>query len=114
MNKATGRLNPAEEAFLQALLWEEGHLLRGPATLAAEAHGLSLLRCLEAANRLSPNLHGAALNRLRDGACPAAEWPWNGQKGEEVLRLLWSRLAQAGASSDGGADAAPKPRPPGS
>ena len=30
---------------------------------------------------------GEALNRLRDGACPAAPWPWNGLKGEDVLRL---------------------------
>ena len=34
-------LSPAEEAFLQALLWEEGHLLKGPATRAAEERGLS-------------------------------------------------------------------------
>jgi hypothetical protein len=91
-------LSTVEEAFLQALLWEEGHLLRGPATRAAEAHGLSLLRCLEPANRLSSNLHGEALNRLRDSACPAAEWPWNELKGDEVLRLLWNRLAACGIS----------------
>jgi hypothetical protein len=97
MNTATGRLSPAEEAFLQALLWEEGHLLRGPATRAAEARGLSLLRCLEPANRLSPNLHGEALNRLRGRACPAADWPWDGLSGEEVLRLLWARPSEAGA-----------------
>ena len=83
MNPATCLLHPAEEAYLQALLWEEGHLLEGPATRAAQAHGLSLLRCLEAANRLSANLHGEALNRLRDSACPAAEWPWNELHGDE-------------------------------
>jgi hypothetical protein len=93
-----GGLSPAEEAFLQAMLWEEGHLLRGPATRAAQEHGLSLLRCLEPANRLSPNLHGEALNRLREGACPAAGWPWGELAGEEVLELLWSRLAKAGGS----------------
>jgi hypothetical protein len=93
-----GGLSPAEEAFLQALLWEEGRLLRGPATRTAQEHGLSLLRCLEPANRLSPNLHGEALNRLREGACPATEWPWGELNGEEVLRLLWSRLAGAGGS----------------
>jgi hypothetical protein len=97
MNTAVSGLRPAEEAFLQALLWEEGHLLHGPATRAAEAHGLSLLRCLEPANRLSAELHGAALNRLRERACPAAEWPWNELKGEEVLQLLWNRLTDHSA-----------------
>jgi hypothetical protein len=91
-NAAPLGLSPAEEAFLQALLWEEGHLLKGPATRPAEDHGLSLIRCLEAANRLSPNLQDGALNRLRDRPCPAAEWPWDGLSGEEVLRLLWTRL----------------------
>jgi hypothetical protein len=95
MNGAT-YLSPAEEAFLQAMLWEEGHLVKGPATRVAEAHGLSLLRCLEPANRLSPNLHGEALNRLRDGVCPAADWPWGERSGDDVLRLLWSRLADPG------------------
>ena len=94
------RLSPAEEAFLQALLWEEGYLLPGHATRAAEAHGLSLLRCLEPANRLSQNLHGEALNRLRDSTGCAAEWPWNELSGEDVLRLLWTRLAESGASAD--------------
>jgi hypothetical protein len=55
-NTAVCCLSPAEEAFLQALLWEEGYLLQGPATRAAEEHRLSLIRCLEPANRLSPNL----------------------------------------------------------
>ena len=96
MNTSTCGLAPTEEAFLQALLWEEGHLLNGPATLAAKAHGLSLLRCLEPANRLSANLHGEALNRLREGPCPVAEWPWNELSGAEVLRLLWARLAEFG------------------
>jgi hypothetical protein len=91
-------LSPAEEAFLQALLWEEGHLVHGPATRTAEEHGLSLLRCLEPANRLSPNLHGEALNRLREGACPSAEWPWGRLSGEEVLRLLWSRLTESNSA----------------
>jgi hypothetical protein len=95
VNTTSSRLSPAEEGFLQALLWEEGHLQHGPATRAAQTHGLSLLRCLEVANRLSPNLHGAALNRLRESACPVAEWPWNELNGDEVLRLLWSRLAEA-------------------
>ena len=88
-------LNPAEEAFLQALLWEEGRLLKGPATRTAEEHGLSLISCLEPANRLSPNLHGEALNRLREMPCPAAEWPWENLSGADVLRLLWARLAEA-------------------
>lgn len=92
-------LTSTEEAFLQALLWEEGRLLRGPATKAAEEHGLSLLRCLEPANRLSPNLQGEALNRLRQGACPAAEWPWDDLHGADVLRLLWARLAELNAGS---------------
>ncbi len=91
---ATACLSPAEEAFLQALLWEEGHLRKGPATRTAEEHGLSLLRCLEPANRLSPNLHGEALNRLRESACPEAAWPWPERSGEEVLQLLWARLAE--------------------
>jgi hypothetical protein len=89
-------LSPAEEAFLQAWLWEEGQLQPGPATLAAQAHGLSLLRCLEVANRLSPQLHGTALNRLRDSTRPLAEWPWQDLHGEDVLRLLWARLADTG------------------
>ena len=97
INTATSYLNPREEAFLQALLWEEGHLLKGPATRTAEAHGLSLLRCLEPANRLSPNLRGEALNRLRDNTCPAAEWPWDELSGDEVLRLLWNRLTECRA-----------------
>jgi hypothetical protein len=96
---ATNRgLSPTEEAFLQALLWEEGRLLRGPATQLAEKHGLSLLRCLEPADRLSPNLHGEALNRLRERACPTAEWPWGELSGDGVLQLLWSRLAESGSS----------------
>lgn len=94
MNTSTCSLSPAEEAFLRALLWEEGHLVQGPATRIAEEHGLSLIRCLEPANRLSPNLHGEALNRLRESACPAAEWPWDELSGAEVLRLLWSRLVE--------------------
>jgi hypothetical protein len=98
MNTSPRGLTPAEEAFLQALLWEEGHLLKGPATRRAEERGLSLLRCLEPGNRLSPNLHGEALNRLRESACPAAEWPWGELSGDQVLRLLWSRLAESGTS----------------
>ena len=95
MNSVTDRLSPAEEAELQALLWEEGHLLQGPATKAAQVHGLSLLRCLEVANLLSPSLHGEALNRIRDSACPSADWPWYELNGDEVLKLLWTRLAEA-------------------
>ena len=76
MTTATSRLPAGEEAFLQALLWEEGHLLRGPAIRAASGHGLSLLRCLEVAIRLSPHLDGAALARIQEGPGPAAEWPW--------------------------------------
>ncbi|MCI0638786.1 MAG: hypothetical protein L0Y72_09775 [Gemmataceae bacterium] len=95
MNTSTSFLTPAEEAFLQALLWEEGHLLKGPATRAVEEHELSLIRLLEPANQLSPNLHGEALNRLRESACPAAGWPWEQRSGAEVLRLLWTRLAKS-------------------
>ena len=86
-------LTRVEEAFLRALLWEESHLQPGPATRAASEHGLSLLRCLEVANRLSPNLHGEALARIHEAAYPTAEWPWPGLLGPEVLRLLWGRLA---------------------
>lgn len=89
---AANRLATAEEAFLQALLWEEAHLSRGPATREALARELSLLRVLEIANRLSPNLHGESLARLTEGPCPAAVWPWPGLKGPEVLRRLWERL----------------------
>jgi hypothetical protein len=99
MNNSTQALTPAEEAFLQALLWEEGHLQKGPATHAAEEHGLLLLRCLEPANRLSPNLHGDALNHLRESPCPAADWPWGQRRGAEVLQVLWARLAEADAGS---------------
>ena len=87
------RLTPEEEAFLQAMLWEEGHLVKGQATRTAAEHGLSLMRALEAANRLSPNLHGQALNRLSAGPCPSTRWPWPGKTGDEVLGLLWARLA---------------------
>src|SRR5260370_26061115 len=80
---AVCRLSPAEEAFLQALLWEEGHLLQGPATRTAEEHRLSLIRCLEPANRLSPNLRGEALNRLRESACPVAGGPWRAPSARE-------------------------------
>jgi hypothetical protein len=111
LNATTSRLSPAEEAFLQALLWEEGHLLPGPATQAAEEHQLSLIRCLEPANRLSPNLQGEALNRLRESACPAAEWPWGELSGEEVLRLLWTRLAESSARPRVGEQPAAEPRP---
>jgi hypothetical protein len=99
MNATSSGLTSAEEAFLQALLWEEGHLLRGSATQTAEEHGLSLLRCLEPANRLSPNLNGEALNRIRESARPTAEWPWDELSGEEVLHLLWGRLAESRSSS---------------
>jgi hypothetical protein len=92
LTTATSRLTAAEEAFLQGLLWEEGHLLQGPATRAAPDHGLSLLRCLEVANRLSPNLHGEAMARLQGGPCPTVEWAWPGLSGPEVLRRLWARL----------------------
>ena len=92
MKSVSSGLSPAEEAFLQALLREEGRLLRGPATRAAEEHGLSLIRCLEPANRLTSNLRGEALNRLAESPCPSAEWPWEEQSGVEVLRLLWARL----------------------
>ncbi len=97
VNSEIHRLSPAEENYLRALLWEEGHLLRGPATRAANDHQLSLIRCLEPANRLSPNLQGEALNRTREIACPTAEWPWGESNGEEVLRLLWARLTQSSA-----------------
>jgi hypothetical protein len=93
LTTVSSRLTAAEEAFLQALLGEEGHLLQGPATRAALDHGLSLLRCLEVANRLSPHLHGEALARLQEGPCPTAEWPWPGLTGPDILRLLWARLA---------------------
>jgi hypothetical protein len=99
MSAAISYLTPSEEAFLQALLWEEGRMLKGPATRAAEEHGISLIRCLELANRLSPNLQGEALNRIRDGACPMAAWPWDALNGDEVLRLLWSRLAECRVGS---------------
>ena len=88
-------LTPDEEMFLGAVLWEEGHLVKGPATRVAQEHGLSIIRCLEPANRLSPNLHGEALNRLQEGPCPPAVWPWPGKSGKEALQLLWDRLAEA-------------------
>lgn len=92
MNKANSRLTVAEEAFLRALLWEESQLVRGPASHAAASQGLNLLRCLEAANRLAPNLQDTAYS-----APPVvvAEWPWVGRRGPEVLQLLWNRLAEA-------------------
>ena len=93
---ATSGLTAAAEAFLQALPWEEGHLQQGPATRAASEHALSLLRCLEVANRLSPNLQGEALARIQRGPSPAAEWPWPDLTGPDVLRLLWCRWKDGG------------------
>jgi hypothetical protein len=90
----TNGLTPSEEAFLQALLWEELNLRPGPASQAATTHGLSVLRCLEVANRLSPNLQGDALARLQAGDSPVAVWPWPTLRGPNVLRELWSRLAK--------------------
>jgi hypothetical protein len=111
VNLPRSGLTLAEETFLRALLWEEGQLLCGPATRTAEEHGLSLLRCLEPANRLSPNLHGDALNRIRESACPSAEWPWGELNGEQVLRLLWNRLTQPAAPPRAVEEAAAGPRP---
>jgi hypothetical protein len=68
-------------------------------------HELSLLRCLEAANRLSPNLQGEALARIHEDACPTAEWPWPGLTSPEVLRLLWDRLGSKNEDSMPGAAA---------
>lgn len=98
VNLANSGLTPAEESFLQALLWEEANLVRGAATRTAEARGLALLRCLEPANRLSTNLQGEALNHLCEGPCPVAAWPWADRNGEEVLRLLWTRLKPSAAA----------------
>ena len=95
MNPATDHLRPAEEAFLQALLWEEAQLASGPATRVAREHGLALIRCLEPVNRLVPTFQGEALNRIREGPRPTAEWPWEELDGDEVLRLLWTRLADS-------------------
>jgi len=89
----TNRLTAAEEAFIQALLWEEGRLIQGPASRAAQEHGLSMLRCLEVASRLSPNLQGEALVKLQDADCPPAEWPWQDMSGPDVLRVLWQRYS---------------------
>src|SRR5262245_60871398 len=83
------RLTPEEETFLEAVLWGEGHLVKGPATRAAEEHGLSPLRALEPANRLALYLHGEALNRIAEGPCPPVKWPWPGKIGDEVLACLW-------------------------
>jgi hypothetical protein len=87
----TNQLTAAEEAFLQALLWDEAHLVKGPATREAAARGLILLRVLEVANRLSPSLSGEALVRIQNGPCPSADWPWPEMKGPDVLCLLWER-----------------------
>ncbi len=89
------KLTREEESFLQAVLWEEGHLVKGPATRAAEEHGLAPLRALEPANRLSPCLHGEALNRINEGPCPPVKWPWPGKTGDEVLECLWKRLKES-------------------
>ena len=88
-------LKPPEVAFLQALLWEEAHLVNGSATRTARERALSLIRCLEPVNRLVPDFQGESLNRLREGPCPTAEWPWGELNGDEVLRLLWARLAES-------------------
>ena len=86
---------------------------KSPATQVAQEHGLSLLRCLEPANRLSPNLHGEALNRLGESACPKAEWPWGNLNGSEVLQLLWARLAEPAARPTVVAEPSPAALPPG-
>ena len=88
------RLTPEEEIFLQAVLWEEGHLEKGPAIRATEEHGLSLIRTLEPANRLSPNLHGEALNRILERPCPLVKWPWLDKTPDDVLKGLWDRVNQ--------------------
>jgi hypothetical protein len=93
-HRQRSRLTPEEEKFFQALLWEEGRLVKGPATRTAEEHDLSLIRSLEPANRLSPNLYGEALNKVREGPCPPVQWPWPGMTGEEVIGLLWGRLVR--------------------
>jgi hypothetical protein len=93
---ATSRLTAAEEAFLYAMLWEQTHFLPGPATRMASERGLSLLRIMEPANRLSPNLQGEVLAQIQEGPCPQFEWPWPDLTGADVLRLLWKRLADAG------------------
>lgn len=89
------KLTREEETFLQAMLWEEGRLQKGPASRSAEEHGLAIIRVLEPANRLSPNLQGEALNRVREGPCPPVKWPWPGKNGNDVLQLLWNRLINA-------------------
>lgn len=89
MNAPNNRLTAPEEAFLRALLWEESQLIRGPASRAAAIHELNLLRCLEAANRLAPDLQAMAYT---SPPADTAEWPWPGRRGPEVLSLLWSRL----------------------
>ncbi len=94
MNTVCSHLTVAEEAFLKAVLWEEWNLVNGPATKTAQEQNLSLLRCLEVANQLSPNLHGEALVELHNGPAPAADWPWSGLTGPEVLELLWARHAK--------------------
>lgn len=91
LSKTRTRLTTAEERFLQALLWEEAHLQNGPATRAISDPGLSYLRLLEAANRLSPNFSGEALARIEAGPCPPVTWPWPGLNGTDVLRRLWGR-----------------------
>jgi hypothetical protein len=53
-----------------------------------------LIRALEPANHLTPHLHGDALNRLREGACPPAKWPWPGMTAEDALKSLWQRVEQ--------------------
>ena len=69
--------------------------MKGP---AARDRGLSLIQALEPANRLSPHLHGEALNRLAEGPCPPVQWPWPDITGDDVLRLLWQRLVADGRS----------------
>jgi hypothetical protein len=107
MKLPTTHLTRAEESFLQALLWEEGRLVNGPATQAAKQHGLTLVRCLEVVNRLVPDFQGEALNRIRAGSCPDAEWPWHKLNGDEVLRLLWERLTESPDKSSLHDDASP-------
>jgi hypothetical protein len=95
MSNQPSQLTPEEEQFFRALLWEETHLTRGPASLLAQEKGFSLIRALEPANQLTTNLRGDALAGLTEGPRPEAGWPWPGKAGREVLTLLWARATRA-------------------
>ena len=86
----TARLDLAEKAFIQALLWEEANLEIGPAYQLLRDHGLDVHRLFDAVLRLDPEIQDRMLPLL-SGPCPWVTWPWTGMNGCDILLQLHSR-----------------------